>query len=412
MKAREIESLREQTVRDGAGVLQRPPWRCAAAFERGGTVLALGNGGSATDAMDFVADLRVRCPAARACRGARSTSAPIRRSSRRSRTTSGRRRSSRGRSSPTAASGDALIAFSTSGDSRSVDRRADRGAPARPRDDRAGGLRRWARRRRRAGRPPHRQPLAAHPAHPGGSRHRLASAARARRAGEGRERPERDSRARARAGRRPGRRLPAVRVPPRARGAARRIRAQRRARRRARGGRARRTPWRASSPGCPRVAAARRRRARRLRPRSSRPASASSASSRASRSGDADALVAPDAATCDDCLAELRDPADRRFRYPFVNCTNCGPRFTIVRGVPYDRPATTMAGFAMCAACQARVRRSAATGASMRSRTHARSAGRVRSCSTATARPFDLAAMRGDAVHASARRLPAARCSR
>jgi hydrogenase maturation protein HypF len=64
-------------------------------------------------------------------------------------------------------------------------------------------------------------------------------------------------------------------------------------------------------------------------------------------------LVPADTATCDDCLRELADPADRRYRYPFINCTNCGPRFTIVRDVPYDRSLTTMSRFTMCAACAA-----------------------------------------------------------
>lgn len=67
----------------------------------------------------------------------------------------------------------------------------------------------------------------------------------------------------------------------------------------------------------------------------------------------ADVFISPDLATCDDCRKELFTPSDRRYRYPFINCTNCGPRLTIVLGVPYDRPQTTMNSFAMCGACRA-----------------------------------------------------------
>ncbi len=347
MKSAEVAELREQTLREGADALMVAAEVLRERFEAGGRLLVLGNGGSATDAMDVAADFRhpprgewLPRPVLDLTEDAAILTAlandigveggvlPA---------------GDRARAARRRAAGD--LHQRRLGQRA---RRAGRGAPARHGHDRAGRLRRRRDRGRRARRPRRRHPLPAHPADPGGPGERLPRAAGARRV----------------------RAAPRARVEGVVQGVGFRPFVHRLAGELALDGfvlndergvlvEVQGSPERVERflarlrTDAPPLAIVERVLAEPVEPSPERGFRIVESTG----GGRADALVSADVATCEDCLAELFDPADRRHRYPFLNCTNCGPRFTIVRGVPYDRANTTMARFAMCDALPRGVRR-------------------------------------------------------
>ena len=364
-KAEDVGALREQTLGEGGDELVAAAAALRDRLDAGGTLLALGNGGSATDAADVVADFRAPPRS-----GSPGTAAwPPRRALDLA-------------DDPgiiTAIANDIgteaifarqVIAYAPA--RRRTDRaldqrelgqrgcRARRGTPPRAADHRHGRLRRWARRGGGPRRPCSRDALGAPAADPGGPGERLPRAARAggERAGE--------RRGGALSQVAPGTRRIRARVEGTVQGVGFRPFVFRLAHELELGGFVLNDSRGVliEVEGAPAAADE-------LLARLSSEAPALARVERVSREevaatgvadgfsilasasdGEADTPVSPDSATCADCLGELFDPSDRRYRYPFVNCTNCGPRFTIVRGVPYDRPLTTMAGFEMCALCR------------------------------------------------------------
>ncbi len=334
-KAAEVGELRAQTLTDNRDELAAAAAGVRGDLDAGGRVLALGNGGSATDAMDVVADLRASGTARpRPDRGLLDPDGDRQRHRDRGdlRAPGDRARARRRRAARDL-------------DQRQLvqrDRRAGRGAQARAAHDRARRLRRWAGRGGGPRRPRDRDPLGAHPAHPGGAGERLPRDAGAVGVSRVRARVEGTVQG---VGFRPyvyrlaGELGVAGHVLNDARGVVVEVEAPPETVQRFLA----RLPLEA-----PPLATVERVTSEPLEELGELGFSIRESPA----GGEPLAAVTPDSATCPDCLAELFDPGDRRFRYPFVNCTNCGPRFTIVRDVPYDRPNTTMAGFEMCSACR------------------------------------------------------------